>query len=171
MNAGELEPTFGPATIDARWGAVLVGARAPLVAYNVELHGSLDVARAIAAAVRATSGGLPGVQALGLRLDDGTVQVSTNVVDTAATAPHTLVEAIVAGAAQRGVEVGAGELVGLVPASTVGSAAAASGVREPLDADGLPTASARRAAARALRLDALAADRVIEWHVARLARP
>ena len=98
------------------------------------------------------------------------MQVSTNVVDTEATAPHALVEAIVGEAARRGVEVGAGELVGLVPASVVGDAAGAVGVVEPLGADWLPTRAALGAAARALRLEALAADRVLEWHVARLAR-
>ena len=168
--AGELVPAYGPAAIDGRCGAVLVGVRAPLVAYNVELFGSLEDARAIAAAVRTSSGGLPGVQALGLELDDGTVQVSTNVVDTEATAPHALVEAIVSEAARRDVRVGAGELVGLLPASVVASAAGASGVLGPLGADGLPTAAALGAAAQALRLEALAADRVLEWHVARLAR-
>jgi len=167
---GELAPAYGPATVDRRSGAILVGARAPLVAYNVELLGSLADARAIAAAVRASSGGLPGVQALGLELGDGTVQVSTNVVDTEATAPHTLVEAIVGEAARRGVGVGAGELVGLVPASVVGDAAGEGGVVEPLGADWLPTRAALGAAARALRLEALAADRVLEWHAARLAR-
>jgi len=170
VSVGELAPAYGPATVDRRSGAILVGARAPLVAYNVELLGSLADARAIAAAVRASSGGLPGVQALGLELGDGTVQVSTNVVDTEATAPHTLVEAIVGEAARRGVEVGAGELVGLVPASVVGDAAGAVGVVEPLGADWLPTRAALGAAARALRLEALAADRVLEWHAARLAR-
>ena len=166
--AGELEPAFGPATIEARSGAVLVGARAPLVAYNVELLGSLEVAREIAAAVRASSGGLPGVQALGLRLDDGTVQVSTNVVDVHASAPHELAEAIVGEAARHGVEVVGGELVGLLPASTVLDAAAAAGVAAPIGADGLPTTPALAAAAAALRLDRLALDRVIEAHVARL---
>jgi glutamate formiminotransferase len=169
--AGELAPpAYGPATVDARSGAVLVGTRPPLVAYNVELLGSLEDARAIAATVRASSGGFPGVQALGLQLDDGVVQVSTNVVATDATAPHTLVEAIVLEAARRGAVVGAGELVGLLPASAVASAAAAAGVLGPLGADGLPTTAALGAAARALRLEALAADRVLEWHVARLAR-
>ena len=67
MDAGELAPDFGPARLDPAAGAVLVGARRPLVAFNVDLETSdVEVARAIAAAVRESSGGLPGVQALGL---------------------------------------------------------------------------------------------------------
>ena len=67
IDAGELSPAYGPARLDSRAGAVLVGVRRPLLAFNLELHGTLDVAREIAAAVRHSSGGLPGVQALGLR--------------------------------------------------------------------------------------------------------
>ena len=95
VDAGDLAPEYGPARLDARAGAVLVGVRAPLVAYNIELLGSVEVARDVAAAVRASSGGLPGVQALGLQLGSGLVQVSTNVVAVDATAPHVLVDRIV----------------------------------------------------------------------------
>lgn len=167
--AGELEPAFGPRVIDDRSGAVLVGVRAPLVAYNVQLTGSLATAHLVAAAVRESSGGLPGVQALGLELGDGTIQVSTNVVDLDAAAPHELVERIVREATARGATVGAGELVGLLPARCVLGAAADAGVSpaKAVDADGLPTEIAREAAARALRLEALPADRVVEWHLAR----
>jgi glutamate formiminotransferase len=167
VDAGELRPAFGPARVDARTGAVLVGARAPLVAFNVAVDGSLAAAREVAAAVRESSGGLPGVQALGLQLDDGTVQVSTNVVDVRATAPHVLVERVVAEAGARGVGAGAGELVGLLPVQSVEAAAAAAGV-DPASVDGLPTVEALAAAARLLRLPRLEADRVLEWHVRRL---
>ena len=108
VDAGELEPAFGPRRVDPAAGAVLLGVRAPLVAFNLELLGTLDVARDVAAAVRESSGGLPGVQALGLRLGAGRIQVSTNVVDLDATPPHVMVERIVAEAAARGAEVGAG---------------------------------------------------------------
>ena len=96
VDAGELEPAFGPRRLDPAAGAVLLGVRAPLVAFNLELRGTLDVARDVAAAVRESSGGLPGVQALGLRLGAGRIQVSTNVVDLDATPPHVMVERIVA---------------------------------------------------------------------------
>ena len=141
-----------------------MGSRTPLVAFNVVLDGPLEVAREVAAAVRASSGGLPGVQALGLQLGDGSVQVSTNVVDVEATAPHALVERIVAEAGLRGVAVGEGELVGLLPAASVEEAAAAAGV-VPALVDGLPTDEALAAAARALRLPRLEPDRVVEWHL------
>ena len=71
--------------------------------------------QAIAAAVRESSGGLPGVQALGLALGDR-VQVSTNLIDVDATPLHRLVERIGAEAEARRAAVGTGELVGLVPA-------------------------------------------------------
>ena len=69
IDSGELRPSFGPATLDPRAGAVLIGARPLLIAFNIELRtGGLEDAQAIAAAVRASSGGMPGVQALGLLL-------------------------------------------------------------------------------------------------------
>ncbi len=165
VDAGELEPAFGPRRVDPAAGAVLLGVRAPLVAFNLELLGTLDVARDVAAAVRESSGGLPGVQALGLRLGAGRIQVSTNVVDLDATPPHVMVERIVAEAAARGAEVGRGELVGLLPARCVAVAARAEGIENPLDDRGVPAQPALDAAGRALRLPRLDADRVIEWHL------
>jgi len=166
IDDGELVPAHGPATLDPRAGAVLVGMRAPLLAFNVELQAPLDVAEEVAAAVRESSGGLRGVQALGLRLRGG-VQVSTNIVDLNATAPHELVERIVGEAEARGAGVGAGELVGLIPAASVVAAAVAAGVSEPVGADGVPTDEALSVTARALRLERLEPDRVLEWHIGR----
>ena len=154
VDAGELEPAFGPRRLDPAAGAVLLGVRAPLVAFNLELRGTLDVARDVAAAVRESSGGLPGVQALGLRLGAGRIQVSTNVVDLDATPPHVMVERIVAEAAARGAGVGEGELVGLLPARCVAAAAWAEGIENPLDDRGVPGQAALDVAARALRLRA-----------------
>jgi glutamate formiminotransferase len=165
VDGGELEPAFGPRRLDPASGAVLLGVRAPLVAFNLELRGTLDVARAVAAAVRESSGGLPGVQALGLRLGAGRIQVSTNVVDVDATSPHVMVERIVAEAAARGAGVGQGELVGLLPARCVAAAAHTEGIENPLDSRGVPGQASLDAAARALRLPRLDADRVIEWHL------
>jgi glutamate formiminotransferase len=164
IDAGEVVPAHGPARLDPRAGAVLVGVRAPLLAYNVELVGPLDVADAVAAAVRESSGGLGGVQALGLCLRGG-VQVSTNIVDLGATAPHQLVECIISEAEARGAGVGAGELVGLIPAASVVAAAVAAGVRKPVGATGMLTDEALSATARALRLERLELDRVLEWHL------
>lgn len=167
VDSGELRPAHGPSRLDPRSGAVLVGVRAPLLAFNVVLDGSLDVARSVAAAVRASSGGLPGVQALGLLLRDGTVQVSTNIVDLEATGPHVMVERIVSEAEARGARVTGGELVGLIPAPSVLEAAIAAGVEAASGDSGVPTHAALHAAAGALRLERLDADRVVEWHLAR----
>ena len=163
--SGELVPVCGPATVGARAGAVLVGVRPPLVAYNVVVRGPLEDARAIAAAVRESSGGLPGVQAFGLELGDGRVQVSTNLIDLDATALHDLVGRIVAEASGRGVEPGEGELVGLLLARVVEQAARAGGDAEPVDPAGLPTSAALARAAEAFRLERLAPAQVLEWHL------
>jgi glutamate formiminotransferase / 5-formyltetrahydrofolate cyclo-ligase len=162
--AAELAPLHGPSRLDPRAGAVLVGVRAPLVAFNLELTGSPDDARAVARAVRESSGGLPGVQALGLELG-GRVQVSTNLVDVGATPLHVMVERIVAEASVRGAHVGHGELVGLMPARCVVEAARARGVEKAVDVSGLPGRTALEAAARAFRIERLDDDRVLEWHL------
>lgn len=133
IDAGELMPDHGPALLDPSAGAVLVGARRPLIAFNVDLRtDDLEVAREIAAVVREAGGGFPGVRALGFALPSrGIVQVSMNVEDPEQVALHEVVARVRAEAAARGVEAGESELVGLLPAAT---AAAAS--REAL---GLPT--------------------------------
>ena len=103
---------------------MIVGARRPLIAFNVNLRGSLEAAREIAAVVRESGGGFPGVRALGLDLPAaGLVQVSMNVEDWQAAALHEIVDRIRAEAAQRGVEVLGSELVGLIPAGAVVAAA------------------------------------------------
>ena len=125
VESGELAPEFGPARIEERSGAVLVGARRPLIAFNVNLRGELESAREIASAIRERDGGFPGVRALGLELPRaGLVQVSMNVEDWEAAALHDLVAAIEREAAARGAEVVGSELVGLMPG---GAAAAAAG--------------------------------------------
>ena len=127
IEAGELVPDDGPRRVDPRAGAVLVGARPFLVAYNVDLAtDDLGVARDIAAAIRESSGGMAGVQAIGLALPgSGRVQVSMNVIDVERAPLHEVVRRVRDEAAERGVEVYAGELVGLVPASVTRAAAAA----------------------------------------------
>ena len=125
IEAGELPPDFGPKRLDDGAGGVLVGARRPLIAFNVNLRGDLETARAIAALVRETGGGFPGVRALGLDLPGaGLVQVSLNVEDWEAAALHEIVGRIEVEARERGAEVLGSELVGLMPA---GAAAAAAG--------------------------------------------
>ena len=126
IDAGELTPDFGPPRLDERAGGVLIGARAPLIAFNVDLAGDdLDAAREVARAVRERDGGFPGVRALGLRLPRaGHVQVSLNVEDWRASPLHEVVAAVEREAASRGLRVTGSELVGLLPA---GAAVAAAG--------------------------------------------
>ena len=119
VDSGELAPSFGPARLDPRAGAVLVGARPLLIAFNIDLEtGELADAQAIAAAVRESSGGMRGVQALGLLLPaSGRLQVSINVIDVEAAPLAAVVARVREAAAARGIEVGPSELVGLLPES------------------------------------------------------
>ena len=121
IDSGELQPSFGPLTLDPRAGAVLIGARPLLIAFNIELRtGGLADAQAIAAGVRASSGGMPGVQALGLQLpSSGKVQVSINVIDTEQAPLVEVVARVREAAAERGAELGPSELVGLLPEGSV----------------------------------------------------
>jgi glutamate formiminotransferase/glutamate formiminotransferase/formiminotetrahydrofolate cyclodeaminase len=122
---GEVAPDFGPARLHPSAGGVILGARRPLIAFNVNLRGDLQAAREVAAVVRERGGGFPGVRALGLDLPRaGLVQVSMNVEDWEAAALHDIVERIADEAGARGAEVVGSELVGLMPA---GAAAAAAG--------------------------------------------
>ena len=131
IDPGEIEPDFGPKRLDDSAGGVLVGARRPLIAFNVNLRGDLDTARQIAAAVRESGGGFPGVRALGLDLPTaGLVQVSMNVEDWEAAALHDIVGRVEAEAQARDAEVVGSELVGLMPA---GAAAAAAGAMLRID--------------------------------------
>ena len=132
LEAGELLPDRGPPRLHPTAGAVLLGVRPPLIAFNVNLR-SRDVAaaREIAGVVRERDGGFPGVRALGLELPRaGHVQVSMNVTDWRAAPLHEIVERIRREAAARGIEVDGSELVGLLPA---GAAVAAAGPALGLD--------------------------------------
>ena len=150
LDAEELEPAFGPPQLDPAAGAVLVGARRPLIAFNVNLRGaSGEVAREIAAVVREGGGGFPGVRALGLDLTGaGHAQVSMNVEDWEAAALHEIVGRVEEEAKVRGAEVAGSELVGLMPA---GAAAVAAG--------------------SALRIDGFDASRLVELRLLEDAGP
>jgi glutamate formiminotransferase len=127
IDAGELAPDFGPSRLDPRAGGVIVGARRPLIAFNVNLATEdVDVARAIAGVVREKGGGFPGVRALGLALPRARhAQVSMNVEDYEAAALHEILTRVEAEAAARGAEVSGSELVGLMPAAAAAAAAGA----------------------------------------------
>lgn len=110
-------PDFGPARFDPRLGALLVGARDVLVAYNVWLDtDDAAAARAIARAVRESSGGLPALQAMGGRLERrGIAQVAMNLLDHRVTSLPRAFDAVRSEAARRGIGIRRAELVGLAP--------------------------------------------------------
>jgi glutamate formiminotransferase/glutamate formiminotransferase/formiminotetrahydrofolate cyclodeaminase len=146
IDAGELTPDRGPARLDPRAGCVLVGARRPLIAFNVNLAtDELAVAQSIAAVVRETGGGFPGVRALGFPLASRRlVQVSMNVEDWQESPLEEIVARIGAEAAARGVGVAGSELVGLMPEG------------------------AARAGAKDLRLESLDDSQLLEPRLSRL---
>jgi len=110
-------PDAGPARFDPVKGATVVGARDILVAYNVWLDSDdVDAARAIARAIRESSGGLPRLQAMGLPLARrDRVQVSMNLLDYRVTSLARAFDAVSREAGARGIAVARGELVGLAP--------------------------------------------------------
>lgn len=116
-------PDFGPAVPDPKLGAVAVGARPFLVAFNVYLDtGDVRVAKAVAREVRGRDGGLPGLKALGL-LVAGRAQVSMNLTDLSRTSMPEALEAVRSAAARRGASVVETELVGMAPLAAVLEAA------------------------------------------------
>lgn len=112
----EREPDFGPRRV-GKAGAVAVGARPFLIAYNVNLDtNDVQIAKDIAKITREKGGGLPSVKALGFALEDkGIVQVSMNLTDFNVTGMWTAFQHVRAEAEKRGVRVLGSELVGLVP--------------------------------------------------------
>lgn len=117
MEAGELEPDFGPGRAHPTAGAVLVTARPPLAAFNLELREGTDpdAGRAIAAGLRESGGGLPGVRAIAIELGPGRVQISTNVHDPLAVPLAEVVELTARLAQGHGSAPVEAEVVGLVP--------------------------------------------------------
>jgi glutamate formiminotransferase len=111
------KPDYGPAQPHPTAGAAVIGARAPLIAFNVNLGtDNLETAKAIAAAVRQSSGGLPFVKALGLAVEHrGVTQVSMNLTNYEKTPIIRVFEAVRHEAALRGTTVVESEIVGLVP--------------------------------------------------------
>lgn len=113
------KPDYGPEKLSPRSGAVAVGARSFLVAFNVYLDtDDVKVARAVAGEVRERDGGLPGVKALGLRVG-GRAQVSMNLTDLARTSVPVALEAVRRSAERSGARVESTELVGLMPLAAV----------------------------------------------------
>jgi glutamate formiminotransferase / 5-formyltetrahydrofolate cyclo-ligase len=125
MARPEWAPDFGPAVPHPTAGAVVIGARMALIAFNVNLGTDrLDVAKKIASAIRLSSGGLRFVKAMGLPLADrGIVQVSMNLTNHEKTPIFRAFELVKREAARYGVPVLESEIVGLVPAAALVSAA------------------------------------------------
>jgi glutamate formiminotransferase len=123
----EYTPDFGPAKMHPTAGAVAVGARNFLIAYNVNLKTTdVQIAKDIAKAVREKDGGFKKVQAMGFSLQDlGLSQVSMNLLDFKTTSIRTVFDAVAARARDKGVEVDHSELVGLAPAAALDAATAA----------------------------------------------
>ena len=116
----ERAPDFGPARMHPRGGAVAVGARKPLIAFNLNLATSdLEIAQRIAESIRASSGGLPAVQAMGVlvAVADGRqlAQVSMNLVDWEQTGIPRVVHEVRRLAHQAGTDIDHAELIGLAP--------------------------------------------------------
>jgi len=117
----EWTPDFGPHRLHPTAGATVIGARPILVAFNVNLGtNDLGIAKAIAKAVRQSSGGLEHVKAIGIPLTSrGHVQVAMNLVNIDETPVHVVFEAVRREAGRFGVQVAGSELVGLVPRRAV----------------------------------------------------
>ena len=114
-------PDAGPALFDPCKGATAVGAREPLIAYNINLNTSdLNIARKIAGEIRQSGGGLRSVKAIGVPLKSrGIVQVSMNLTNYRETPVKTVFDLVAEKARRQGVEVLESEIVGLVPAGAM----------------------------------------------------
>lgn len=160
------EPDFGPATPHPTAGAVVVGARPFLVAWNINLETQdVAIARRIAGAVRERDGGLPRVQALGLYLDDlGVAQVSMNLLDTTVTPIWRVWEEVERLADDAGVALRESELIGLAPQAAILAAADHAGF-----ATSLPLEERLVRGADAVRIRDFTPDSALELRLARTA--
>jgi len=114
-------PDAGPTRFDPCKGATAVGAREPLIAYNINLRtGDLTIARKIASEIRQSAGGLRSVKAIGVPLKSrGIVQVSMNLTNFRETSMKKVFDVVAEKARKEGVEILASEIVGLVPANAM----------------------------------------------------
>jgi glutamate formiminotransferase len=121
-----IAPDVGGPQLHPSAGACIIGARKLLIAFNVNLKtDDVQVARDIARKIRASSGGMPFVKALGLPLANrGLVQVSMNLTDFEVTPLHQVFDAVRREAAARGVEIAGSEIIGLIPEKALEDAAA-----------------------------------------------
>lgn len=116
MRQPDWAPDVGEPRPHPTAGAVVIGARRPLIAYNINLHTTdVGIARAVAKAVRESSGGLTGVQAMGVTAASGQAQVTINALDHARTPLHRIFDLVRIEAERFGIAVAESEVVGLVP--------------------------------------------------------
>ncbi|MDE3040876.1 MAG: glutamate formimidoyltransferase [Nitrospirota bacterium] len=128
-------PDFGPPELHKTAGAIVIGARPPLIAFNVNLRSTdLALARSIAKDIRQSNGGLPHLKAIGVKLASRQlVQVAMNLTDYMITPIHVAFEAVRTRAAEQGVAVTGSEVIGLVPQAALVQAAAHSLALEQFD--------------------------------------
>jgi len=121
-------PDFGPPRLHESAGATVIGARRPLIAFNVNLRThDLSIARDIARSIRESNGGLPCLKAIGVDLASrNMVQVAMNLTDYRVTPMHQAFQAVATEATKRGIEVAGSEIIGLVPQAALDQAAVAS---------------------------------------------
>jgi glutamate formiminotransferase / formiminotetrahydrofolate cyclodeaminase len=129
-------PDFGPPQLHKTAGAMVIGARPPLIAFNVNLRSTdLALARSIAKDIRQSNGGLPHLKAIGVELASRQlVQVAMNLTDYIITPIHVAFEAVRARAAEQGVAVAGSEVIGLVPQAALVQTAAHSLALQRFDA-------------------------------------
>ena len=128
-------PDFGPPNLHTTAGAMVIGARLPLIAFNVNLRSTdLALARSIAKDIRQSNGGLPHLKAIGVELASRQlVQIAMNLTNYIITPLHVAFEAVRARAAEQDVAVAGSEVIGLVPQAALVQAAAHSLALEQFD--------------------------------------
>lgn len=153
------EPDFGPARLHPTAGAVAVGARPFLIAWNINLDSAdVELAKRIARRVRESGGGLPRVQANGFWIEElGRAQVSMNLLDFSLTPIWRVWETVEAEAARDGVALAESELIGLAPLASFLDVAAHAGA-----SDAQPLAERLAAAAASIRLRDFSPDQILE---------
>jgi glutamate formiminotransferase len=125
ISTPERKPDYGEASMHPTAGATAVGARPPLIAFNVNLGTTnLQIAKNIGKGLRESSGGLMNVQAMGVDLaEQGIVQVSMNLLDYTKTPIHRAYELVKVEAERYGVPVVGSEIIGLLPLDALAGAA------------------------------------------------
>ena len=163
IDAADRAPDFGPHRTHPRAGAVAVGARPFLIAWNINLDtDDVEVAKRIARQVRESGGGLPGVQGNGFMIEElDAAQVSMNLLDFERTPMWRVWDEVESLAEEEGVGLRESELIGLAPQAAFDGVAAHAGVPEDADA-----AARFAAAARYLRLRDAAPTMVLEQRLA-----